>query len=284
MQLEKQLKITASVVLYKTDEANIRRVIESFKPKIGERKLYFIDNSPNHNPDLSRLPSIEYVHIGKNIGYGKAHNFAIRKAQHEGSDYHVILNPDVEFPPCILDELVGYAETHDDVINIMPKIIYPNGNLQYLCKKVPTPFILFGRYYFLNSRYFAALNMRFELRDSGYAAIMNPPILSGCFMFLRTSAINKYALFFDERFFLYYEDFDLNRRCHRHGRTVYYPNATVVHDHARAAHKSLRMLMVFIQSTVKYFNKYGWIFDSERDQFNQEIDAEIKEIRRCTSV
>ncbi len=276
--------ISGSVVLYKTDEADVRRVIESFGPISANRKLYLIDNSPEISMGFGGTPGVEYVHVAANIGYGKAHNIALQKAIEGGSKYHTILNPDIEFSPCLLDELVRYAERHCDVVNIMPKIVYPNGNLQFLCKKAPTPFIMLGRYFFLKSRRFAALNARFELRDSGYATIMNPPILSGCFMFLRISAILAHSLFFDDHFFMYYEDFDLNRRCHRYGRTVFYPGVTVVHRHARAAHKSLKMLIVFIRSTVIYFNKYGWIFDAERMRFNREIEAEIREIKRCASV
>jgi len=36
---------------------------------------------------------------------------------------------------------------------------------------------------------------------------MDVPYLSGCFMFLRTKAIDKAGMF-DERFFMYLEDFD----------------------------------------------------------------------------
>ena len=51
--------------------------------------------------------------------------------------------------------------------------------------------------------------------DSWYDRAMNPPCLSGCFMFMRLSAISEHGIFFDDRFFMYFEDLDLIRRRQR---------------------------------------------------------------------
>ena len=96
---------------------------------------------------------------------------------------------------------------------------------------------------------------------------MNVPYLTGCFMFLRLSALEQVGLF-DERYFMYPEDIDLTRRLHTRFLTLYYPYATVIHDHERASYKNLKMLMIHIVNLCRYFNKWGWIFDAERDRFN----------------
>ena len=76
---------------------------------------------------------------------------------------------------------------------------------------------------------------------------------------------------FDERFFMYPEDIDITRRMHSKYRTMYWPNVSVVHAHRAASYKSTRMLKIHIVNMVKYFNKWGWFFDSERRKVNREI-------------
>jgi len=111
---------------------------------------------------------------------------------------------------------------------------------------------------------------KFELRASGYKKIMNVPYLSGCFMFLRTEALKDVGLF-DERFFMYPEDIDLTRRIHRRYKTVFYPNATIIHHHAKGSYINTRLLFIHISNMVAYFNKWGWVFDKERRSINREI-------------
>jgi GT2 family glycosyltransferase len=107
---------------------------------------------------------------------------------------------------------------------------------------------------------------------------MDVPYLSGCFMLFRTAALKRVGLF-DERFFMYPEDIDISRRMHAQFRTLYFPASTIVHDHARESYKSIKMLWIHISNLIKYFNKWGWVFDAERDNINAEI---LKTLRsRC---
>jgi len=76
---------------------------------------------------------------------------------------------------------------------------------------------------------------------------------------------------FDRQFFMYPEDIDLSRRIHRKFRTVYYPNVQVVHNHAQESYANTKLLFIHIVNMIKYFNKWGWIFDKERKQVNKEI-------------
>ena len=108
------------------------------------------------------------------------------------------------------------------------------------------------------------------MRASGYDKIMDVPYLSGSFMFLRTEALRDVGLF-DERFFMYPEDIDLTRRLHAKYRTVFYPDVQVIHNHAQASYKNSKMLLIHIVNTIKYCNKWGWIFDKERREMNRKI-------------
>lgn len=259
--------ITASIVLYNTSAELIKRVIESYQPSI-ERRLFLIDNSPKKFGASKIIKYVEYIYVGKNIGYGAAHNIGIKKAIELKAKYHIVLNPDIMFESNIIDELILYADQHEEIVYMLPRVVYPNGELQYLCKLLPTPFDLIGRRFLPKTKWTKKMDDRYTLKQSGYDKILNPPCLSGCFMFMRVSILKKYNLFFDDRFFMYCEDFDLIRRLHRVGKTIYYPFVTIIHDHAQESYKNRKMLMEHIKSACKYFNKYGWFVDRERNKFN----------------
>lgn len=139
------MKINVSVV------EQLLRIISNLFNADLKIKLYLIDNSSNDNlKELANLDDwIEYIFNNANLGYGKAHNIAMQKTIADGIPYHLALNPDVYFEKGVLEELFEYMEAHPDVGLIMPKVLYPNTNIQYLCKLLPTPFDLFGRRIFL---------------------------------------------------------------------------------------------------------------------------------------
>jgi len=64
---------------------------------------------------------------------------------------------------------------------------------------------------------------------------------------------------FDERFFLYFEDFDLSRRAGAIARNLYYPSVSVVHGYSREHRRSLKIRLHFVASAIRYFSKWGWI-------------------------
>lgn len=242
--------------------------------------LYLIDNSPcrdleNHvaGYDTNR---VVYIFSGRNLGYGAGHNIAIREAMKRDARYHVILNPDILFAPDSIDKLHEFMNLNPDVGQVMPKVVYPTGEIQYLCKLIPTPVdLLFKR--FLPAKLCRRRLYKFRLEFTGYNRAMNIPYLSGCFMFFRVSALKDVGLF-DERFFMYPEDIDMTRRMHEKYKTMFYPDTTIIHAHAAASYVSKKMLCVHILNMIKYFNKWGWIFDQKRVQKNRECLERLKSI------
>jgi GT2 family glycosyltransferase len=235
------------------------------------QQIYLIDNSP-HPTDIPafHLPDVIYIRSDKNLGYGAGHNVALRKAI-ETSDFHFVLNPDVYFAPGELIKMLQRMAQDPRVGQLMPKVIYPDGSLQYLCKLIPTPFdLLFRRFLVGPFRPLARKKLqRFELRFTGYDREMDVPYLSGCFMLFRMSSLRDIGLF-DERFFMYPEDIDITRRMHAVHRTLFFPDATIIHDHARASYSSGRMLRIHIVNLIRYFNKWGWFFDPGRKVANSK--------------
>lgn len=266
-----RMNISASIVAYKNPAPVIRQAIQSFLDGTDDSRLFIIDNSPTDElRNLATDPRIVYVFNQRNAGYGAAHNVALREARRT-SAYHLVLNPDVYFDAGVIATLYRFMETHPDVGLIMPKVLHPDGRLQYLCKLLPTPRTLILRS-FLNflTPIVRKENYQYELQFADYDTIMDVPFLSGCFMFLRTSVLAKSGLF-DERFFLYAEDVDLSRRIQQHARTVYFPGATIYHRRDLVSGDAVNRMLHKIRSVVQYFNKWGWFSDEERDRINEQI-------------
>jgi len=267
-QKEKEM-ITASVVLYDTKKDDIKRVINCAKSSSIDT-IYLIDNS--HSDNLrgfcNTLSSkLEYIWGNGNVGYGKAHNIALVKAIENKAKYHVILNPDIYFENGTIEAIADFMDSHINVGYVLPDVLYPDRTEQYLCKLLPTPYDILS-HRLLPKSLTKKRNDKFEMRATGYNKTRNVPILSGCFMFLRMDVIKQVGLF-DDRFFMYFEDFDLTRRIHQISKTVFYPKVQIIHNHAAEHRTSKILLKISIQSAIHYFNKWGWFIDKERRYVNK---------------
>lgn len=275
------LKLTASIVLYNTPRSQIDMVLKSVFESGCVEILYIIDNSPsdrwrileNRNEGDSKNTKIRYIH-NENLGYGARHNLAMQEAIESGSVYHIVLNPDISFGEEVLSALTNFMEENKEASYVLPKVVYPDGEIQYLCKLLPTPGDLIFRR-FLPKSWGKKRNDRYCLKMSGYDKVINPPCLSGCFMFLRLSVLAENSIFFDKGYFMYCEDFDLMRRLHRVSKTLYFPGVQIIHDHQKESYKNRKMLIAHIKSAVRYFGKFGWWFDRERREMNKKILQEI---------
>lgn len=287
--------ITASIVTYQHHLLDIEPVLRSLFASPVDR-IYVIDHSYDKMPDLERelneyksrvftgepalakkvACGLQMIYIRhQNNGYGGGHNVALREAIRLGAKYHLVVNPDIWFGPRVIPALAQYMDSYEDVAQMMPKVLYPNGDVQRLAKLLPSPMDIFGRFclprFIIDKR-----NKRFELVQSGFKMALNVPYLSGCFMFFRVSAMQEINLF-DEHFFMYAEDIDITRRLHQKYKTLYYPDFPVYHKFSRKSHRSLRLFLVHVWNIILYFNKWGWFKDSQRNAFNQTLEKQIKE-------
>lgn len=239
--------------------------------KNGVNPIYVSDNSPidELRDYCSKIEGIIYIYNNSNIGYGAGHNVAIKKAICIRADYHLVINSDVYFEDDVIKKIASYMEHNKDVAQVQPNIVYPNGRQQYTCRLLPTPANLIFRR-FLPKSMVKKMNERYQLKFNDHKSPMNIPYHQGSFMFFRTDCFKKVGLF-DERFFMYPEDIDITRRMHKYYRTMFWPGVTVVHAHRAASYISKKMLKIHMWNMIKYFNKWGWIFDKERYQWNKEL-------------
>lgn len=197
-------------------------------------------------------PQVELVETGENLGFGKGHNRVLDEID---SKYHFVINPDVTIRDDVVGKIVGYFETHGDVGIVSPKICFPDGRLQILGKRNP------------NILYLAASRMRgdqpgkilkkYAMLDCDLNKEMDIEVASGCFVAIRTDIFKKIGGF-DDRYFMYFEDFDLSRTVSKIAKVRYFPEAVIYHEWGRDSKRNSKLKMIHISSMFKYFFK--WFF------------------------
>lgn len=166
------------------------------------------------------FPQFNFIKNDDNLGYGKAHNIALKKAK---TPYLLVLNPDTQIPVESLIELLGYMEKNPDVGIASPRIEKADGSLELASHRgFPTPKASF-MYYFLKN------DKLYHLTDRDMSKIHEVDSVIGAFMFIRKEALDK-AGYFDEDYFLYGEDIDICFRVKKAGyKVMYLPNIKAMH-------------------------------------------------------
>lgn len=250
------MRLTASIVAYHTDPAELRDALRLLSDSAAST-VYVVDNASDSDVAGLCADFAKVIYIpSDNRGYGAGHNRAIRLSLDSGADYHLVMNSDITFAPEALSEIASYMDAHPEVGAVQPRIVNPDGSLQYTVRRLPAPIDLIGRR-FIPGWKRTGRNRNYEMRDVDHSLPFDAPVHQGSFMFLRCEALRRVGLF-DERFFMYPEDIDLTRRIHEHYLTMYIPEPTIVHNHRRASYRSLRMLVIHCVNMIRYFNKWGW--------------------------
>src|SRR5439155_10430295 len=134
---------------------------------------------------------------------GAGHNIAIKEIANL-SKYHLVINADVFFNEGLVEELIQFLDRNDQYVHLMPKVLYPNGEVQYLCRNKPTIYdIVLKRMSPAFIKQIAKQRLdRYEFKDKNYDDFFyDVPFLSGCFMLFKTNALIE-VNGFDESIFL----------------------------------------------------------------------------------
>ena len=270
--------ISASIVTYHNPVDDVRSVIEVFLNSGPDRIVFVVDNSGNN--DLQEICSDERIHYifnDANLGFGKGHNIAFKKAIEMGIQYHFVLNPDVKYNPDVVDRMVSKMKSDFNIGAIMPKVLNIDHSIQYLPKLLPSPALLLIRTigpikWLFRKKYQQHVLARYTDIE------INVPSLSGCFSLFNLAAIQEVGPF-NKKYFMYFEDTDLSRRIHTKYLTLYFPSVAILHGHRRGAAKEFNLFRIFAKSAITYFNTYGWLFDKERKKINKEVLRKLNEIK-----
>lgn len=273
--------INTSIVLFNNPENEIENLINLISKSEHVLNIFLIDNSSkNILSKFRNYNKVKYFYNSENIGFGAAHNIAFEKSILQNIDYHLIINPDIEFETNIITSLIDFLDNQKDIGVLMPKVIYPNGEIQRLAKLIPSPLQYFARRFIPIKWLKKIINNRYELKDYDYSYILDVPFLSGCFLIFRVHVLKEIGGF-DNKIFLYFEDNDICRKILNKGyRSVIFPFVSVVHDHTPKSFLNFKNLRIYFKSGIYYFNKWGWFFDKSREMYNNKTLSKINEYRK----
>ncbi|WP_337994846.1 glycosyltransferase [Polaribacter ponticola] len=214
--------------------------------------MFLIDNSPtNKLENLFKDKEIEYIFVNDNLGFGRGHNLVLERLD---SDFHLILNPDVVFLGDVIPNLINKLRGEENVSFITPKVLYPNGDLQFICRKHPTFLDLINRKLKISKN----MTITNEYRDQDLTKSFCPNFIHGCFMLFKTKDF-KDIKGFDERYFLYMEDADICRKIEvTNKKILYFPEVEITHQHQKGSSKSIKLFFYHLSSAIKYFLKWGF--------------------------
>ncbi|MFV8820093.1 glycosyltransferase family 2 protein [Haliea sp. E17] len=263
--------LSVSIVLYRTPLEVLRATLDSLEcatRTLSGVLVVVVDNDSGEAyrrdlreilDSLPRRPDyrLQLVEAAENRGYGAGHNLALASGVGE---FHLVLNPDVEMSADSLAAGIAYLREAPDVSLLSPRALGGSGQQEFLCKRRPSVLVLAARAFFprLGARLIPRRMADYEMRE---LATANTPrdveLASGCFMLLRGEQLLAVEGF-DERYFLYFEDFDLSLRLSRLGHVRYHPGVRIVHHGGYAARKGLAHLRMFLASALRFFNQHGW--------------------------
>lgn len=208
-------RVTAILVGYLEDPAVTSAAIESLMAQTRPPdEVVLVDNSGDgrHRPTAERTGAV-YLDPGSNLGFAQGVNVGAGAAS---SDYLLLMNPDSEAEPSMLEVLLDALDADSSAAVAGAQVLLPDGRVNA------------GN----NPIHLSGLSW-----SGGY---LGPPesgpprevlSVSGATMLVRASAFERLGGF-HPAIFMYHEDVDLCWRARLAGLSVLFcPEATVVHDY-----------------------------------------------------
>jgi len=206
----------------------------------------------------ARFPQVRVIYNRANPGFAAGNNQAIRLAQ---GQVILLLNPDTLIRPGAIACLMNYMDAHPQVGAVGPRLLNPDGSLQYSCSPEPSLKREFLRLFHLGG-----------VRPDGYEpmetwniqAPHRTDVLLGACILARRSALGAVGGF-DEAYFMYSEEVDLCHKLRSEGWELYWvPQAQVVHYGGQSTRlAATEMFLQLYRAKVVYFRRHSGRFSAQ---------------------
>lgn len=223
------------------------------------------NNSRDGSAELveTHFPDVKLIKTNENLGFAGANNKGFQLAS---GRYIVLLNSDAFLHSGALKKAIHKMDANPEVGLAGAKLVSQNGSLQPSARLFPS---VLNDFLYLSgladkypkSRFFGRCDRTWSSPDVAAETDWVP----GAFSIIRRASLEKVG-FFDERFFLYYEEVDLCRRIKAMGdKIVYWPDLVVTHlggessktvtEHLFSS-KGSQLILWRMQSGMLYYRKH----------------------------
>jgi len=217
----RSLDLSVSIVNTNSREL-LLACLESLAPV--EAEIVVLDNASEDGSAAAvreRFPHVRVIEQEHRAGFGSNHNTVIRATT---GRYVYVLNEDTTADDWSFERITEYLDAHPQVAALGPRLVYPDGRLQDSAWRFPTPLV--------STMGLATLG-QLGVKQSKGASVRPVDWVMGAALVLRREALDQVGLF-DEDFFLYSEEVDLQARLRQAGwETHYFPELTVVHHESQ---------------------------------------------------
>ncbi len=273
-QKNRKIKLLISIVLYQPNKEDFIKLFSSIKNSNLENiicDVCFLDNSnrvsefikkhtnefkkENQNENLN----IYYIISQKNLGYGGGNNFTYFEFKGVEYDYFLIINPDIYFNETLIKNLIEKMQNNQEIGLSSIKILNTDNSIQYVHRKFPSIFDIFFRvlFNFINLKKLNSLKERISKRKEMQDSYKNEnsfkaEMISGCFMCFKSEIFDKLKGFSD-KFFMYYEDLDISKRCNRISQNIVFTDLSLYHKWRRESSKDFKLFIIHLKSFFRYY-------------------------------
>jgi N-acetylglucosaminyl-diphospho-decaprenol L-rhamnosyltransferase len=195
-------------------------------------------NSEVFDTDIYPTLTIRIIRNDTPKGFASNHNQAFG---HSTAPIFCVLNPDIRLiDPLALERLIAAAKAEDGFV--VPEIVDKNGLLEDSIRINLSPWAVARR-----------VILRRRDRGSATQTRLGMPFFWAAGMFLVCKS-EIYARLggFDDRFFMYCEDYDLSSRAYLAGLSLrVVEDVRAIHDAQRSSHRSMKYLRWHIRSLMR---------------------------------
>jgi GT2 family glycosyltransferase len=262
--IENSIKVSVIIVNYKVEkelEDCIFSILKS-KPKI-KFEIIVVDNDVESKVEVllnKKFPQVKYIKSAKNVGFGAGNNLGNKAASGE---YLFFLNPDTIFKNNTIDVLYDFMKINPKSGMVAPLLfdpfgrVYPSqGSNKYdLISAIVTS--SFVNKIFPNN----PISRKFIHANWDKNEIEEFDVVPGTAFMISKKLFEKVGKF-DEKYFLYFEEYDLAGRARKSGFKNYIiPSAKVMHIWEASTKNNKNIEKVFDDSRLYFFRKnYGQVF------------------------
>ncbi|MFH1286288.1 MAG: glycosyltransferase family 2 protein [Candidatus Magasanikbacteria bacterium] len=257
--------ISIVIVNYKMKEDIEKCLVSLYKDIEGLPLDIGVVVADNHSEDgiddllREKFPNVEVIIQETNPGFGTSQNAGMKRSE---ASYYFVLNPDTVFSSdsSIIARMHSFMEEYKKIGMIGPKIIYPDGSLQYSCWRFPKHLQpLYQRTKLGKTKRGKKRVDHHHMTAFDHNETRPVDAIMGSAMFARNEAVKDVGVF-DERYWMYYEDIDWCLRMWEAGWPVYYVHdIVIIHAHGRGSAKVSGVFKAFIKNKLARVHIYSWL-------------------------